>query len=144
MTTPKPEEDQGSHLHPVPREGEPPAKPGSGGIDWAQVGRSALKVVVAVLLGCLLFVWWMAIVSWYIVWFLIFGLLFPLFRLFRRSSRKSKVDAQRHRELLQATQGQGVDANNLRSEKMVVSSPMSFDGAYKRIRNLYRSIFPEG
>jgi uncharacterized membrane-anchored protein len=59
---------------------------------------TAVKVVAVVAVPSILFVWWLAIVFWY----LIFGLLLAPYRLLRRGSRKRKREARMHEEMLQA------------------------------------------
>lgn len=46
----------------------------------------------------IIFMWWIFIFLWY----LIFGLLLAPYRLIRRGTRKSKVQARQHQEILEA------------------------------------------
>ena len=48
--------------------------------------------------GSTVMLWWTMIMMWY----LIFGLLLAPYRLIRRGSRKRKIEARRHDELLKA------------------------------------------
>jgi uncharacterized membrane-anchored protein len=59
---------------------------------------TAVKVLAVVAVPVILFVWWSAIV----VWYLIFGLLLAPYRLLRRGSRKRKREARMHKETLKA------------------------------------------
>ena len=58
--------------------------------------QSWTKIITIPLTLILIICWWALIVVWYFV----FGLLLVPYRLIRRSSRKRKLDNQRHRELL--------------------------------------------
>lgn len=57
-----------------------------------------LLVPLAVLLICCA---WTFVVFWYILMYGIFGVFFFIWRLFRRSSRQSKAEKLRHREILE-------------------------------------------
>lgn len=104
----------------------------------SQIVRALLKAVAGLALGCLLLAWWTVIAAWYIVVGVLFGLFLPMFRAFRRSDRKRKVEELRHREMLRAVQQGSIDVGSLESERVVIQSPMSFRGAYLRIMKLAR------
>jgi hypothetical protein len=107
------------------------------------IGRVGLKIVVFLVLAIILFAWWSVIVVWYVSMWILFGLFFPLFRLFRRGVRSDRAQKLRHRELLDATQHGGVNPDDLGSERVVLASPMSFTGAYRRARKIWTKLFLE-
>lgn len=45
---------------------------------------------------------WMVVACWYFIMYVLFGILFIPFRLWRRGARKNKRNELRHRELLEA------------------------------------------
>jgi Flp pilus assembly protein TadB len=61
--------------------------------------RWAVLVPIAL---CLIFTTWMIVAVWYFIMYILFGILFIPFRLWRRGSRKNKRDELRHREVLDA------------------------------------------
>ncbi len=107
----------------------------------SQVGRALLKAAAGLLLGILLLVWWTVIAAWYIV-LVPLGLFVPMFRAFRRSDRKRKLEGVRHREVLRALQQGDIDVESLESESVVIQSPMSFRGSYLRTMKLARILSP--
>jgi uncharacterized membrane-anchored protein len=58
----------------------------------------AVKVLAVLGVPSILFVWWFAIVAWYLV----FGLILAPYRLVRRGSRKRKREGRMHQETLRA------------------------------------------
>jgi hypothetical protein len=65
------------------------------------------KGVLTVLAVVLVLVAWTVITGWYLTW----GLLLVPYRLLRRSSRKRKAEAMRHRELMGTIAGGRPDAS---------------------------------
>jgi Flp pilus assembly protein TadB len=65
--------------------------------------RWAVLIPIAL---CLVFAAWMIVSVWYFIMYILFGILFIPFRLWRRGSRKNKRDELRHREILDAIQTQ--------------------------------------
>jgi len=57
-----------------------------------------LVPVAIMLIGCA----WMFVACWYFIMYVLFGILFIPFRLWRRGARKNKRNELRHRELLEA------------------------------------------
>jgi hypothetical protein len=62
----------------------------------------AVRVLIGLALVCVLVVWWAAVVAWYLLW----GILLIPYRLIRRGTRKRKITARQHRELLSALERQ--------------------------------------
>lgn len=62
------------------------------------VARVALRLVAVVLI---IFTW-IFVAFWYVLIYVVFGILFIPYRLLRRSSRKQKQAKLRHREVLDA------------------------------------------
>ena len=60
------------------------------------------KAVLAILAITLITCAWMVVLCWYFVMYVLFGVVFFIFRLFTRSRRKNKRDKLRHRETLDA------------------------------------------
>lgn len=73
--------------------------------NWLWIGKPAWYKII--------FGWWlmpMAVASWWTLiasWYLVFGILVIPYRLIRRGSRKRKIEAKRHKELLEALQAKG-------------------------------------
>jgi hypothetical protein len=57
-----------------------------------------VRIILWILLAAVLVVWWAIVICWYILW----GIWLVPYRLIRRGSRKRKVTARQHRELLGA------------------------------------------
>lgn len=60
--------------------------------------RAALILLAITLIGCA----WMFVVCWYILMYVVFGILFIPWRLWRRGARKNKREKLRHREVLES------------------------------------------
>jgi hypothetical protein len=70
--------------------------------NWLWIGKPTwYKAVFGWwLMPALVGVWWMLIAVWYVF----FGLLLVPYRLIRRGSRKRKIEAKRHKELMEVLQ----------------------------------------
>jgi Flp pilus assembly protein TadB len=82
---------------------------GSYQIIWkiTESNNITLKFTLLVPLAiCLVCVAWMFVFIWYFILYVLFGIFFIPFRLWRRGSRKNKRDKLRHREILDAIQNQ--------------------------------------
>lgn len=64
-------------------------------VKWLLLGPLAL---------CLIVIVWMIVLVWYFIMYVLFGILFIPWRLWRRSVRKNKRDQLRHREVLEELQ----------------------------------------
>ena len=53
---------------------------------------------------CLIVIAWVFVIMWYFIMYVLFGILFIPWRLWRRSVRKNKRDQLRHQEVLEAIQ----------------------------------------
>lgn len=66
-------------------------------------GRSTPALVALTVLAIVLVVFaWVAVTGWYLVSFVLLGLITIPYRLLRRGARKRKAEARRHREVLDA------------------------------------------
>ena len=62
-----------------------------------------IKWILAVPVALILIVGaWMFVAGWYFIMYVVFGILFIPFRLWRRGARKNKRNELRHREMLDA------------------------------------------
>jgi len=69
----------------------------------ADINNAWLKWLLLVPLAiCLIVFVWMFVVVWYFVMYVLFGILFIPWRLWRRSVRKNKRDQLRHQEVLES------------------------------------------
>ncbi|NTU72566.1 hypothetical protein HGB07_00080 [Candidatus Roizmanbacteria bacterium] len=74
-----------------------------------ETGNMILKWAVLIPIAiCLVCIAWMFVMLWYFVMYVLFGILFIPFRLWRRGSRKNKRDELRHREVLDAVKNSKV------------------------------------
>lgn len=55
---------------------------------------------------CLIAAAWIFVIGWYILMYVVFGIFFIPFRLWRRGARKNKRDQLRHQEVLEAIRTQ--------------------------------------
>jgi len=77
-----------------------------------ETDNAALKWAALIPIAlCLVFAAWMIVAVWYFIMYILFGVLFIPFRLWRRGSRRNKRDELRHREVLDAIQSNKVDNN---------------------------------
>ena len=60
------------------------------------------KLALALIAVPLIMGVWMFVLFWYFVMYVLFGVLFFIFRLFTRSRRKNKRDKLQHREVIDA------------------------------------------
>jgi len=65
------------------------------------VDNSAVKVLLSLVAAALILFAWVFVVFWYVLIYVVFGILFIPYRLLRRSSRKQKQAKLRHREVLE-------------------------------------------
>lgn len=72
----------------------------SGLIKWLLLAPLAL---------CLVSLAWVIVIVWYFVMYVLFGILFIPWRLWRRSIRKNKRDQLRHREILDELQKRPIE-----------------------------------
>lgn len=61
-----------------------------------------MKVLLSLVAAALILFAWVFVAFWYVLIYVIFGILFVPYRLLRRSSRKQKQAKLRHREVLEA------------------------------------------
>ena len=66
------------------------------------VDNPVMKVVLSLVAAALILFAWVFVAFWYVLIYVIFGILFVPYRLLRRSSRKQKQAKLRHREVLEA------------------------------------------
>lgn len=140
---PPAEEDPNLARPPEPMPEPLPAAGASDGNPVSSAVRRLGRVVVFILLAMMLWGWWSAILAWYVTMWLWFGLFFLMFRLFRRERRQEEKEKLQHHELVQAIQHGDVSPEDLGSERVVIPSPMSFTGAYRRTKKIWMDLFPE-
>lgn len=68
----------------------PPTRTG-----WTKALMASVATLVILLV-------WVGVLLWYVIGLALFGIIFFPFRLLTRSRRKHRIEAARHRELLQA------------------------------------------
>ena len=66
------------------------------------VDNPAVKMLLSLVAAALILFAWVFVAFWYVLIYVIFGILFIPYRLLRRSSRKQKQAKLRHREVLDA------------------------------------------
>jgi Flp pilus assembly protein TadB len=66
------------------------------------VDNPVMKVLLSLVVAALILFAWVFVAFWYVLIYVIFGILFVPYRLLRRSSRKQKQAKLRHREVLEA------------------------------------------
>lgn len=66
------------------------------------VENPAAKVLLGLVAAALILFAWVFVAFWYVLIYVVFGILFIPYRLLRRSSRKQKQAKLRHREVLDA------------------------------------------
>ncbi|QJU09138.1 hypothetical protein FBF27_01740 [Candidatus Saccharibacteria bacterium oral taxon 488] len=66
------------------------------------VDNLAVKVLLSLVAAVLIMFAWIFVAFWYVLIYVVFGILFIPYRLLRRSSRKQKQAKLRHREVLDA------------------------------------------
>lgn len=66
------------------------------------VDRPAMKALLGLVAAMLILFAWIFVAFWYVLIYVVFGILFIPYRLLRRSSRKQKQAKLRHREVLEA------------------------------------------
>ena len=66
------------------------------------VDNPAMKVLLSLVAAALIPFAWIFVAFWYVLIYVVFGILFIPYRLMRRSSRKQKQAKLRHREVLEA------------------------------------------
>ena len=66
------------------------------------VDNPAMKVLLSLVAAALILLAWIFVAFWYVLIYVVFGILFIPYRLLRRSSRKQKQAKLRHREVLDA------------------------------------------
>jgi len=66
------------------------------------VDNPAMKVLLSLVAAALILLAWIFVAFWYVLIYVVFGILFIPYRLMRRSSRKQKQAKLRHREVLEA------------------------------------------
>ncbi|QUB37772.1 hypothetical protein J5A52_01580 [TM7 phylum sp. oral taxon 349] len=77
---------------------------GSAKLIWkiTDVDNPAMKVLLSLVASALILFAWIFVAFWYVLIYVVFGILFIPYRLMRRSSRKQKQAKLRHREVLEA------------------------------------------
>lgn len=66
------------------------------------VDNPAVKALLSLVAAALIMFAWVFVAFWYVLIYVVFGILFIPYRLLRRSSRKQKQAKLRHREVLEA------------------------------------------
>lgn len=66
------------------------------------VDNPVMKVLLSLVAAALILFAWVFVAFWYVLIYVVFGILFIPYRLLRRSSRKQKQAKLRHREVLDA------------------------------------------
>lgn len=66
------------------------------------VDNPAVKALLSLVAAMLILFAWIFVAFWYVLIYVVFGILFIPYRLLRRSSRKQKQARLRHREVLDA------------------------------------------
>lgn len=66
------------------------------------VDNPAMKVLLSLVAAAFILFAWIFVAFWYVLIYVVFGILFIPYRLMRRSSRKQKQAKLRHREVLEA------------------------------------------
>ena len=62
----------------------------------------AVKMLLSLVAAALILFAWVFVAFWYVLIYVVFGILFIPYRMLRRSSRKQKQAKLRHREVLEA------------------------------------------
>jgi hypothetical protein len=65
------------------------------------VDNPAMKVLLSLVAAAFILFAWIFVAFWYVLMYVVFGILFIPYRLRRRSSRKQKQAKLRHREVLE-------------------------------------------
>ncbi len=65
------------------------------------VDSPAVKMLLSLVAAALILFAWIFVAFWYVLIYVVFGILFIPYRLLRRSSRKQKQAKLRHREVLE-------------------------------------------
>ena len=66
------------------------------------VDNPAVKMLLSLVAAALILFAWVFVAFWYVLIYVVFGILFIPYRMLRRSSRKQKQAKVRHREVLEA------------------------------------------
>ncbi|QHU94035.1 hypothetical protein GWK78_03315 [Candidatus Saccharibacteria bacterium oral taxon 488] len=66
------------------------------------VDNPVVKALLSLVAAALIMFAWVFVAFWYVLIYVVFGILFIPYRLLRRSSRKQKQAKLRHREVLEA------------------------------------------
>ena len=66
------------------------------------VDNPVMKVLLSLVAAALILFAWVFVAFWYVLIYVVFGILFIPYRMLRRSSRKQKQAKLRHREVLEA------------------------------------------
>jgi Flp pilus assembly protein TadB len=66
------------------------------------VDNPAVKMLLSLVAAALILFAWVFVAFWYVLIYVVFGILFIPYRMLRRSSRKQKQAKLRHREVLEA------------------------------------------
>ena len=66
------------------------------------VDNPAVKMLLSLVAAALILFAWVFVAFWYVLIYVVFGILFIPYRMLRRSSRKQKQAKFRHREVLEA------------------------------------------
>lgn len=66
------------------------------------VDNPAVKMLLSLVAAALILFAWVFVAFWYVLIYVVFGILFIPYRILRRSSRKQKQAKLRHREVLEA------------------------------------------
>ena len=66
------------------------------------VDNPAVKMLLNLVAAALILFAWVFVAFWYVLIYVVFGILFIPYRMLRRSSRKQKQAKLRHREVLEA------------------------------------------
>jgi Flp pilus assembly protein TadB len=66
--------------------------------------RGPERAMMTLIAAVLTLAWWLIVASWYVVAIGVFGIVTIPYRLLRRSARKRKMEARRHRELMAAVE----------------------------------------
>ena len=65
------------------------------------VDNPAVKMLLSLVAAALILFAWVFVAFWYVLIYVVFGILFIPYRMLRRSSRKQKQAKLRHREVLE-------------------------------------------
>ena len=66
------------------------------------VDNPAVKMLLSLVAAALILFAWVFVAFWYVLIYVVFGILFIPYRMLRQSSRKQKQAKLRHREVLEA------------------------------------------